>query len=99
MAPALENRELKGVTIKTIGFVIGAVATVVSSYFFTMANINGRIDSVDKKIDNVDRKMGDIIYRDSLRLQIMQFQIDQIRQDIMANRIILKDIRDTQVLK
>lgn len=96
---AIETKEIKGISFKTVATIIGATAVITSSYFFTMGNINAKIDSVDDKVESIDGRVKDMLFRDSLRLQVMQMQIDQIRQDIMANRVILRDIRDTQIAK
>lgn len=99
MAQSIDNRPIPGITARIAIVVILAVASVVSSFFVGINKINARFDNVEGRVEKIDDKVSDVLLRDSLQMQIMQLQINQLREDVQLNREILRDIRDTQILK
>lgn len=96
---SIEARQIPGVNAKVIITLIISTASIVSAYFWKSGEINNNIGNVDAKVEKVDQKITNKMFADSMRFQIMQLQIDQVREDIKANRVFLKDIRDTQLTK
>lgn len=86
---ALETKEIRGLSLKALGWLIASTATilsfVISSYFL----IVNKIEKVDNKIET-DRtqKVSDDKYND-LRMKVLEAQVNTLsgQVDILRNQV------------
>ena len=87
----ISTKEIRGINFKMIATVIVSTATVVSAYFIKTGQINDKIETVDNKVEVMDQKLSNVLFRDSLRIELMGIQIRQLQNDIIENRRLLME--------
>lgn len=83
MPDSIENREIRGMNLRTLIIVISTTASVVVSIMMGVNKIENKID----EFASSQRQM-QAIY--DLKIQTMQTQIDQVHNDVILNRKIIE---------
>lgn len=83
MPDSLENKEIRGVNLRTLIVVVSTTASVVVSIMMGVNKIENKIDEFASS-----QKQMQAIY--DLKIQTMQTQIDQVHNDVILNRKIIE---------
>lgn len=79
MTNTLENKEIRGINLRTLIVVITTTASIVGSAVYTSGRIEARIDQAI----NSQKQNQEI---NDLKMQQMQTQIEQLHNEVLINR-------------
>lgn len=79
---AIETKELKGMSLKTVITIIVATATIVTSILMTTARLSGQIVAVDSKIEFVKMRSENDAKLNDLRIKIMERRLDIMEETL-----------------
>jgi len=79
---AIETKEIKGMSIKTVITIIIATATIVTSILMTTARLSAQIVVVDNKIEFVKMRSENDSKLNELRMKIMERRLDIMEETL-----------------
>lgn len=86
---ALETKEIRGLSIKALGWLLGSTIMIVSSVMTSYFLIKGDINRVDTKVETVrSEKVSDDKYND-LRMKVIEAQVNTLsgQVDVLRTQV------------
>lgn len=79
---AIETKEIKGMSFKTVITIVIATASIVTSVFMTTARLSGQIVAVDNKVEYVKMQSLNDGKINELRIKIMERRLDIMEETL-----------------
>lgn len=82
----IETKELKGVSLKLLVWLIASTVTIVASVTTSYITLSNKIDSLQRDKAADDRYNDLRLQTMSVQIQSIQAQVDNIKNDVKANQ-------------